>query len=513
MTQATAVHPVSPFADPQLRPEPHDVLTASLRVLVLPLSLALRRKRFGDPRPQGPKIFLPGRAEEATANDRPTDAAFDSYGVPTDGSKPMDVGFGTPTLLFSTLHEVPDVDPVSFGTSASTLDELTDSEVEQRLWTGRPAVCVSLWATDAVPVLTVERVAPHTDDDGLTCEVGSHVDNDVLGALGVLTEGTPWAYTMTLEHLFGTRAARKLVGRRQAEADIRTLRCRSSERIRGRSVTEGLYAILVPGGTTMIEEITGRETDDQQAQESGAPWTWTALELADRPAEPGAASALRSDSRVAVVNLESLSPRHDYTSVSGAGLLVSTLPVVAHRAQAEDALVRLSELVSSTVDHKSSRFDAQLEALETARVTGTRTKIAQRFASPENSSEWTYSTSLASELTTRTDTRLNELADDLETFAAAAQAQLERVGGRRRDRIDRILRVVSPVAAFSALIGLYATIATLPGTGTTHLLDSVPDAAWLTAILVAAGVVVGVLVEPMISLWHRLSRRGDHPRR
>lgn len=471
---------------------PGPLLNASLRTLVLPLDA---RPATGSADRAGADVglapmFMPEQWRQVEEEAASAAARLEQSGVPADGLHGGDIGFGLPRLLCSRLIVDDDGPELVFGASAATLAQRDDDDV---YWTSRPAVCLSLWETQRVVTLTVERLAPLTEDDGITGPLGSSVDGDVLGALRGLLRGTGLDGASTLADAFGEDATR-VVGEDAARVPVRGLRIASTERVRGRALTEGFYCVTAPEASALVADlIDGSLRDDDHEQTTGAPTAWAPLELVTQPAEEGATGAIREDSRAALINLEALSVWHEYYGFGGGGMIAAALTYVAHRAEAEREFGKL--IAGLQADHVTTGLDAALDDLEGVRVAALQRQLAYRLNDGERFRSWTVPSHLATALLSRTRERMEEQGARAGEVAALLQSRLEKLREQRREKVDRRLRILSPVAALAALVGVYAALTTVPSTSAESLLSAIPDAAAVTLIIVAVGFVAGGVIE------------------
>lgn len=506
---ATRTLQVAAAGGPSRRRNGSPFLNASLRTLVLPLDVVAANGGEDASTGQGdvPQVFMPAQWRRVEANAAQAAERLKHAGIPADGVHSGDIGFGVPRLLRTTLfldHEGPEL---VFGASSATLAE---SDNAHRYWTSRPATCISLWETQQVVTLTIERLAPLTEDDGITGRLGSPVDQDLLGVLVDLIAGTDIAVGFSLEDVFGTQVA-DTVGSslsRATSLDVRDLRIKSTERIRGRALTEGFYCVTVPDASAVVGELLDGSLRDSDADQStGAPASWEPLELVTEPAEAGATGAIREDSRAALINLEALSIWHEYYSFGGGGMLATTLPYVAHRAVAEREFGKM--IAGLRVEYSDEHLEAAFDGLEAVRVSTLERRLAYQLNDGERFRNWTVPTHLATELLRRTRGRMQEQDARAEEVATLLQSRLERFRDRleqrrdlleqgrevRREKVDRVVRVLSPVAALAVLVGLYSALTTLPSSSAQNLLSAIPDAAAVTLAIVALGLIVGRIIE------------------
>lgn len=475
--------------------EDHGVLNASLRVLVLPLVCRVRSARpTVDIRRRDLAPFLPGRLAAARGLDRHPAVAHDELEIPAptaDGA--VALGFGPSELLATRVFAAEEAPDVVFGTSAMTLDEVGD-DLEGHVWRGQESVCISLWATDAGAVLTVEHVAPLDLDNGITCPLAQHVDRDLLGALPLMRTRTHLPEGFSLQDVFGWFTAWRLVGPRAARTDLRDFRVHSSERIRGRALTEAFYAVLAPCATPVVAGLVAGEDDFRvdDEQDSGTAWTWNRLDVVTAPAEPGAVSALRNDNRAVYLNLEALSVRHDYMT-HAPGLVLAALPVVAHRAVTEHAMRQLEGLAESTRTKRD--LAAQLDALDRGRASSIRRRLSVRLASVERFADWSISSQLASILLRESGAYMTSLDAEVAELSEEMREIVNDTRERRRQKVDRVVNISSPIAAIAVLLGLYSGLVSLPDLTTQTLISAVPDAIGVTAVLVGVGVLIGLAID------------------
>lgn len=478
----------------------HETLNASLRTLVLPITVALDATTAATFRATWaseealasvPEPFMPKRWLAQLEHRAVHTKAENSWRAGLEAADPRrryDIGFGTAALLATRV--IADQDPavLAFGASAATLLEDDDD----RYWQTPAATCISLWATAALTTLTIERLAPVMQDDGITGHRGSRVDIDVLQALPLVLGGTGFPVTLSLADAFGAGMA-SLVGGDDAAADLRTLRVCSTEQIRGWRVTEGFYCVTAPCLTELTRDLVegeGAETDHDQ--ETGAPRAWEALHFVTSPAERDATSAIREDSRVAVINLEALSIRHEYRRNGGGEFLVSALPSVAHRAATEhDCATLAAELSRGGVEPDSDVAPA-LEALEAIRVSTSKRTLAYQAAQGERFDTWTYGTQLATKLLERTRDAMREREAYTETLAQVVQERLTHAAEERRRWFDGLVDVLAPIGGLAGIVGLFAALASVPDGSS--LLGVIPGATAITAGVVLLGLLVGTVL-------------------
>lgn len=419
----------------------------------------------------------------------------DSLPAWIERATPGDIGLGLPELVATRVYRSTAA-PVRFGASQRTLDEAPD-EVERKTWMLAPAVCISLWSTSSLPVLTIERLEPRPADDELldACRHESYA-GDVVAAMASLLEGTGLASDFSLGDIF-TLPSRRWFDRRRSPAHwvepVVARRVKGTEHVRGVAVTECLLAVTAPSATALVDSLVeGSDDEFEQAetdQVSGTTRAWEPIEIVDEPAEFGASSAVRSDSRYLLLNLEAMSIHHDYRGVASGGMLAAALPVVAARAAAAKDYAWLVDQFGP--QSTEANVDERIAAVERLRLGVLRRKMITRYIAVEGFRAWTTPGALASELYERFSTAMNELIDDSVEASEVAQSMLDRIREERHGRNERLIQALSPAAGVVALGSLFAALASVPSPGEPSLLAALPDALAVTVGLVAVAAAGG----------------------
>lgn len=483
------------FGSANVVDDPAAVLDGVLRTLILPIDVDVTDVTAQAPPPHPDshlELFAPGQ--------RWAMGRFDeSGGRPSkwvDRAVPGDIGLGLPRLLASRVFPV-EGGAVRFGASARSLDD-APLEIDERTWLLTPAVCVSLWATASLPVLTIERLEPRRSDEHLIalCR-DERLARDVATAAEDLLDGTPLSPAFTLQDVF--RPPRRSRFRRDVRegwnVPVASLRVAATRHVRGVPITECLLTLTAPCATGIVEMVLARPDGSaadaaERRQKSGAVHNWEPLELAGSPAETKAKSAVRGDARYALLNLEAMSINHEYRDLGSGGALAAAIPVVALRAATARAFRTLADEFARAAD--GQRLRERIEAVEELKLTLLRRRMLRRFIGVEEFRRWTTPGALASELYTRVAPELDELADDSVQAAEIVQSSLDRVREERQRRNERLIQGLSPAAGVVALASMFAALASVPDPAEPSLLAALPDALVVTIGLVAAAAVLGL---------------------
>ncbi|WP_166435965.1 hypothetical protein [Cellulomonas shaoxiangyii] len=433
-----------------------------------------------------------------------------------------DLGLGLP---YEVAHRVFSLGgaAVRFGASDLTLGECsTQAQVEARTWLVAPAVAVTLWWTRDALTLTIERLGKCTPEEQRALLTSPEVARDVANAVPLLLAGTGLPRNASLADLLGEsplRVRSGMWGRRFRRslwrAPVEQLCIRGIETIRGTSLSEAFLAITAPDASSTAAalwsepppERSGRFADHQIDQESGAPRGWTRWNVtsgvgtSDDPS-----SSMRDDRRAALVNLESLSVNHCYKGeLAGGGWIAAAIPVIAHRAAAarDHRNLVLAFRARRPVDEK-------VDAVEAVRAGMLARRLTSGLVGGERFAAWTTPTQLATALwdATTATTEARERDEAGERIAEAVRDSLDRHQLRRRRSVDRWIRRLSPGAAVTAVVGLYATLASLPDPAADQgLFAAVPDAVRVTVGLVVVGCLAGLIVDWVLDRDSSRNRR------
>lgn len=264
-----------------------------------------------------------------------------------------------PVLLAHSSRPLDDSARVVFGRSASTLAErhATDQPISMP-----PSVAASLWLVPGMGlVIGWEKLVADAEVADLTDQVGSMLCRSV----DPLAEPTPWAPPSSaadLPSLFGEQSEVSLAdlfGRDEVDdlaevdglsrmvdvtAPINDLLIPRRSVIAGRQLVEGIVVGLGAAEESrhlgvdrlLMRTISGSDVDFDEADEwqsRGFRWTYESFGaergFVKKPARPAALCALRSDARVAVVDIDALSIRHDYLGPGGSEIVRELIQLVA----------------------------------------------------------------------------------------------------------------------------------------------------------------------------------------
>jgi hypothetical protein len=145
----------------------------------------------------------------------------------------------------------------------------------------------------------------------------------------------------------------------------------------------------------------------------------------------------------------------------------------------------------------------RLRTIETIHLSAARRALQKPELRPERFTAWTVVPRLASELAALGAVEADELQSDLRTSADLAIGSLDRIREQRRHNVERWVQQLSPVAAISVLVGIYSALTAVPAPSQHGLVVAIPDALAVTAVLVVAGVVVGLVVDWALNTWRR----------
>lgn len=414
----------------------------------------------------------------------------------TERATPGDIGLGLPEVLATRVYRF-DAPSVRFGASETTLDQ-SPGDVERRTWVVAPAVCITLWSTSALPVLTIERLELRPSDGSLLgmCRDAGYA-RDVVAAVEGLLAGTPLDQAFSLADVF--RAPRtSWLRRRHRESwtvPVASLRVAATEHVRGVPVTECLFAVTAPAATDLVDTLLVPIVDDsfvedERAQASGTTHRWAALTIVEKPAEARAVSAIRDDSRHLFLNLEAMSVNHDYRGAATGGILPAAIPVVALRAATAKDYRRLVDEFGPT--SRDRKVDDRIAAVEQVKMGVLHRQMVQRLIAVEAFRKWTTPGALASELYNRIGAPMAELANHSAQAAEIVQNMLDRVREQRQQRNERLVQALSPAAGVVALGSLFAALASVPDPSEPSLLVALPDALAVTLALVAVTAAIGI---------------------
>jgi hypothetical protein len=461
-------------------------LNGSLISVLLPLRMTSNRALGA--LPEWSSNF-PGYAENPFLGARATRLAPRSARTWMPAQEPPQYHtWSQPVLLAHTSSSLGDSPTIVFGCSASTVAEQHRTDQPLRM---PPSVAASLWLVPGMGiVLGWEKLVPGVAIAELTDEVGSMLCRTV-DPIAEPAPGGPPPSVVDLPRLFGERPDVSLVGLFGSEAvedlaavdglakmldvtaPVRDLLVPRRSVIAGRQLIEGIVVGLSASAESrhlgvdqlLMRSISGSDVGFDEADEwqsRGFRWTYESFGAEERfvkePARPAALCALRSDARVAVVDIDALSIRHDYLGPGGSEIVRELIQLVAVLGQIardnDDVTKALGDL--ALLEGDEARESEALEgALDLARRVRVRLELrrlhqAQLLNEP-NFQAWTTGAalrrvmaelSLVDEVDVRKSTgdtmaALEKTVESLEAALARREAEKQALRDRAIDEARR----------------------------------------------------------------------------
>jgi hypothetical protein len=239
----------------------------------------------------------------------------------------------------------------------------------------------------------------------------------------------------------------------------------------------------------LFRAIEGDEVDFDESdrwQTEGYRWDFEPFDLTTEPARADALCAMRSDGRVAVVDLDALSIYHDYLGVGGDGIVRELIPLAAMAGQlAHDQLNVVEQLEHMAAD--GDLPDSALsEGLGLARRVRARLELRTlqqaQLLDGKNFRAWTTDESLRREMAPRAmrdqfsadgsfvseqlqalGRSVGSLEDALQRREAEVAVITERKREERQQRLRSTISLLSGVVTAAGLVAVFTSLASVPG--------------------------------------------------
>ncbi|HET8992151.1 MAG TPA: hypothetical protein VFN32_00050 [Rhodococcus sp. (in: high G+C Gram-positive bacteria)] len=387
--------------------------------------------------------------------------------------------------------------PLSFGASTGSL-----RTGAVRPFVGLPATCLSLWEIPGHGlVLALEAL---TDDTSplIDWRADALQDRDGAGFRPAVDEFlAPFSLNSDacLNDLFPG-----LNCRMPAPTTYRALSESVVHRHRGvgdREVIEALMVEVVSSGGDRVRDLVdGRHTDSQAraaAQMWGVLWNWDRVPLVDRPAQPGAAIAVREDSGAVLLDLEATPVGSDYVGNDTGEMIYGLLPWVAVRAHSSTDFWRVLGHLRSHEDLTGDRLVEALDDIATMQARKMERALLRK-ASLHNDRfhSWTQPTQLRSLLVRRVADEIADLDAELASAVEVIEHAVLRSAELRGARHSRLAHGWSAAGGAIAVVALFAALAAVPDTSEPTLFPH-----WMYALTASIALTTTVIVG--VVLWRR----------
>ena len=401
-------------------------------------------------------------------------------------------------------------DPATFGRSVSTL--LEQDEGDQPL-TMAESFSASLWVVPGSGlVIAFEKLAasldiaheanmlgrglhrPATDRVGLAEREGFQ---RVLEHMGVRSSDT-------LADIFGGEFGRMVDPVTPTDKPLGDLLIPRGTVVAGNRMVEGIVVGLASApnrdhlgiADLFASNLPDDGFDAQDAwQSEGYRWDYSRINIADEPADPAALSVTRSDGRVLVVDLDSMSTYHDYLGAGGAGSVLELLPLAALMGQLAGDHADVREVLGGLTTARQFQGDNNRALEDGLRVAGrVRAKLQLRrleqpqLTNEQNFRSWSVDEALRREITSRAltdsvdstsdssgadmatliqsieslEASLVRLHDEERLKAEKAEKDLKEAAADREQRAQRTLETGLGVLSAAGVVGLFAALASVP---------------------------------------------------
>lgn len=340
----------------------------------------------------------------------------------------------------------------------------------------------------------------------------------------------------SLESLFGDQVADldALVDRTTAVVDLLVPR---RTMLAGDRLLEGLVIGLAAADDSAklgVADVLGRRADDgddedEEWQQLGYRWAYDEMSLVTDPARADARCALRSDARVAVVDIDAMSYRHDYLDYGGSDVVRGLLPLAAvlgqiagDHSKVVDALSRLAatggkDLESDLDDDKVLQRDLRLAREVRTRLELRRLQQPQLLNGP-NYRKWTEGGELRRVMAPGTlvdeldiqhvgddnnpmdvldasvhalEGALSRRSDELRVRTERSEALERELANQQAEKNRRLVEWALGLVSAAGVIGLFASLASMPDAD--RELRTLPAAGLWTLVSLAILMGLGVL--------------------
>lgn len=459
----------------------------------------------------------------------------------------------TPVLLTATQTATSD-HAVTFGRSVATLGE--ESECDQPL-TMSESCSASLWVVPGSGlVLVLEALSADLDVAARANSLGRllHVPAVAGGSMDrpgieVLLERMGVKDSSTLADVFGAGIAQVVGSAVDAHAPLSDHLIPRDTVVSGNRLIEGMIVGLAAGrredlGIAELLSSSTRDDDSFEAQsawqEEGYRWAFSPIAIADEPADEEAVSIARSDGRVTVIELDSMSIYHDYLGLGGAGSVLELVPltallglVAADHADVRDVLRGLA------ADGNRDDTAALEQGLRVARRVRARLQLRRleqaQLSNEQNFRAWSVDEAVRREVaplalglgsggssgirgadvislidsvesmeaslvrlqdekrlkTDRADEASRREAEEARRRTERAEEASRRAAEEREQRMQRTLEAGLGVLSAAGVVGLFAALASVPEDG--RLIPTLATAGLYTilSLLLIGGLVLG----------------------
>ncbi len=269
--------------------------------------------------------------------------------------------------------------------------------------------------------------------------------------------------------------------------------------------------------TLLLRQLEGDGSDfatTDERQSEGYQWAFEPLQPATEPARDDALCAVRSDGRVAVVDLDALSVYHDYLGVGGEGIVRELISLAAVTGQlAADQADVVAQLELLAAEGAPAKGGALGNSLGIARRVRARLELRSlqqpQLLNEKDFRAWTIDESLRREMAPRVmqdqlsmdgsviSDRMQALARSVDSLERALErrAEEEAVATQRkhddeRQRLGAAISFVGGIASAAGLVAVFTSLASVPGPAA-RAVPSLATAGLLTLFSLAAFAFLG----------------------